>query len=130
MTLPFDTISHTGVLLPLFHEVCKKGFKQGKNPTEIVDTFFKRYQDNPSDKEKINLKEVSFIYSIRKNSGEIDNLRGFLNGLQINSGSIEFDNSKLETHTVETHIYRLRKKINDIFSDSNFIKSSKLGYTI
>ena len=47
------------------------------------------------DKEKINLKEVSFIYSIRKNSGEIDNLRGFLNGLQINSGSIEFDNSKL-----------------------------------
>ncbi len=39
-------------------------------------------------------------------------------------------NSKLETHTVETHIYRLRKKINDFFSDSNFIKSSKLGYTI
>ncbi len=47
------------------------------------------------DKEKINLKEVSFIYSIRKNSGEIDNLRGFFNGLQINSGSIKFDNSKL-----------------------------------
>tara|TARA_A100000164_G_C21691231_1_gene669037 strand:- start:101 stop:655 length:555 start_codon:yes stop_codon:yes gene_type:complete len=39
-------------------------------------------------------------------------------------------NSKLETHTVETHIYRLRKKINDIFNDNNFIKSSKLGYTI
>ena len=39
-------------------------------------------------------------------------------------------NSKLETHTVETHIYRLRKKINDIFEDNNFIKSSKLGYTI
>ncbi len=47
------------------------------------------------DKEKINLKEVSFIYSIRKNSGEIDNLRGLFNGLQINSGSIKFDNSKL-----------------------------------
>ena len=39
-------------------------------------------------------------------------------------------NSKLETHTVETHIYRLRKKINNIFSDKNFIKSSKAGYTI
>ena len=39
-------------------------------------------------------------------------------------------NSKLETHTVETHIYRLRKKINDIFEDSNFIKSSKSGYVI
>ena len=39
-------------------------------------------------------------------------------------------NSKLETHTVETHIYRLRKKINDIFEDNNFIKSSKSGYLI
>tara|TARA_A100001011_G_scaffold250087_1_gene258379 strand:- start:101 stop:652 length:552 start_codon:yes stop_codon:yes gene_type:complete len=39
-------------------------------------------------------------------------------------------NSKLETHTVETHIYRLRKKINNIFSDKNFIKSSKAGYSI
>ena len=39
-------------------------------------------------------------------------------------------NSKLETHTVETHIYRLRKKINNIFSDENFIKSSKAGYSI
>ena len=39
-------------------------------------------------------------------------------------------NSKLETHTVETHIYRLRKKINDMFGDNKFIKSSKLGYKI
>ena len=39
-------------------------------------------------------------------------------------------NSKLETHTVETHIYRLRKKINDTFKNSNFIKSSKYGYAI
>ena len=39
-------------------------------------------------------------------------------------------NSKLETHTVETHIYRLRKKIKDCFNDNNFIKSSKQGYTI
>ena len=38
--------------------------------------------------------------------------------------------SKLETHTVETHIYRLRKKISDIFSNDDFIKSSKLGYII
>ena len=39
-------------------------------------------------------------------------------------------NSKLETHTVETHIYRLRKKINNVFQDKNFIKSSKSGYII
>ena len=38
--------------------------------------------------------------------------------------------SKLETHTVETHIYRLRKKISDVFNNDSFIKSTKLGYNI
>ena len=36
----------------------------------------------------------------------------------------------LETHTVETHIYRLRKKIKDKFNDDSFIKSKKDGYLI
>jgi len=39
-------------------------------------------------------------------------------------------NSSLETHTVETHIYRLRKKLKETFNDDNFIKSSKTGYLI
>ena len=38
--------------------------------------------------------------------------------------------SDLETHTVETHIYRLRKKIKDQFDDQNFILSYKDGYSI
>ena len=37
---------------------------------------------------------------------------------------------ELETHTVETHIYRLRKKINEKFNDNNFIKSNELGYFV
>ena len=36
----------------------------------------------------------------------------------------------LETHTVETHIYRLRKKIKDEFDDDNFILNSNLGYNL
>jgi len=36
----------------------------------------------------------------------------------------------LETHTVETHIYRLRKKIKDTFNDDTFIQSKKNGYII
>ena len=37
---------------------------------------------------------------------------------------------ELETHTVETHIYRLRKKIKDKFGDDHFILSLKDGYKI
>ncbi len=35
-----------------------------------------------------------------------------------------------DTHTVETHIYRLRKKINEKFSDENFIMNTKDGYSL
>ena len=38
--------------------------------------------------------------------------------------------ANMETHTVETHIYRLRKKISDLFKDEQFILSHKNGYFI
>jgi hypothetical protein len=47
---------------------------------------------------------------------------------------LQFDvwgySSQLETHTVETHIYRLRKKILKTFNDNEFIISHKNGYKI
>ena len=63
MTLPFASISNTSMLLPLFHDVCNKGFSMGKNPTEIVDNFFKKQQENFSEEEKINLlfRFIQFI---------------------------------------------------------------------
>ena len=36
----------------------------------------------------------------------------------------------IETHTVETHVYRLRKKLKDTVQDDNFLKSLKEGYKI
>ena len=36
----------------------------------------------------------------------------------------------VDTHTVETHIYRLRRKIKETFNDENFIRSEKKGYSI
>ena len=38
--------------------------------------------------------------------------------------------SNIETHTVETHVYRLRKKMLEIFNDENFLISKKNGYQI
>ena len=55
MTLPFDTITKTGALLPLFFETCEKGFSKNETPTAIVDSFFKKYQARRSPKSQINL---------------------------------------------------------------------------
>lgn len=55
MTLPFDAVTKTGVLLPLFHETCQKGFSSGEDPTTIVNTFFKKYQARRTPESQINL---------------------------------------------------------------------------
>ena len=51
----------------------------------------------------------------------------FFEELQKNVWSYQSD---METHTVETHIYRLRKKISNSFNDNEFIISKKNGYKI
>jgi phosphoenolpyruvate carboxylase len=55
ITLPFDAIDNTGVLLPLFTDVCDNGFKKQETPKEIVDFFTKKYLNNVSETEKIDL---------------------------------------------------------------------------
>ncbi|HIP48168.1 MAG TPA: phosphoenolpyruvate carboxylase [Lutibacter sp.] len=54
-TLPFDKIKQTGVLLPLFEEVCKQGFSEGKNPLEIINVFYSKYTPDLSNTEKRDL---------------------------------------------------------------------------
>ncbi|MBL7473488.1 phosphoenolpyruvate carboxylase [Robertkochia sediminum] len=55
MTLPFDEITNTGVLLPLFSETCEKGFQENKDPQEIVNSFFKQYFEDPVEEERLSL---------------------------------------------------------------------------
>jgi phosphoenolpyruvate carboxylase len=55
ITLPFDSIDNTGVLLPLFTDVCDTGFKKQETPKEIVDFFAKKYLHSASETEKIDL---------------------------------------------------------------------------
>jgi phosphoenolpyruvate carboxylase len=55
ITLPFDAIDNTGVLLPLFSEVCDTGFKNNWSPKKIVDFFAEKYLGKTTEKEKIDL---------------------------------------------------------------------------
>ena len=76
------------------------------------------------DKNQLNLteKEADIIFFLKKAEKTVS-----INELQV---KVWGHSSKLDTHTVETHIYRLRKKISNKFNNDNFIKSKKLGYTI
>ena len=71
---------------------------------------------------KLTEKETNIIIFLfkSKNAVGIDRLQSEVWGYH----------SDLETHTVETHIYRLRKKILNTFNDDNFIISKKNGYQI
>ena len=71
---------------------------------------------------KLTEKEVNTIVHLSKNQypTTIQELQTTVWGYQ----------SNIETHTVETHIYRLRKKIFRAFQDKNFIISKKKGYQI
>ncbi|WP_435066987.1 phosphoenolpyruvate carboxylase [Christiangramia sp. 3-2217-3z] len=52
LTLPYDEIQKTGALLPLFQELCERGFSDNKNPSEIVEHFFERYGETPTEDER------------------------------------------------------------------------------
>ena len=71
---------------------------------------------------KLTEKEIQIILYLRENKK-----KNHVLDLQKNIWSYSSD---METHTVETHIYRLRKKISDKFKDENFILSHKNGYFI
>jgi len=55
LTLPYNDIRKTGALLPLFQEICETGFNNNENPSQIVDRFFQKYGENPTEEEKVDL---------------------------------------------------------------------------
>tara|TARA_B110000003_G_C16577538_1_gene506768 strand:+ start:819 stop:1382 length:564 start_codon:yes stop_codon:yes gene_type:complete len=71
---------------------------------------------------KLTEKEINIISYLSKSNNPVG-----INELQEKVWSYQFD---IETHTVETHIYRLRKKISNTFNDKDFIVSKKNGYQI
>ena len=71
---------------------------------------------------KLTEKEINTITYLSKSEKPVS-----IDELQEKVWSYQSD---IETHTVETHIYRLRKKILNTFNDNNFIVSEKNGYQI
>ncbi|GJQ06191.1 phosphoenolpyruvate carboxylase [Capnocytophaga cynodegmi] len=55
MTLPYEEVLETGTLLPLFSEMCNKGYEENSSPVEIVNNFFNKYLENPTEKQKNDL---------------------------------------------------------------------------
>ena len=71
---------------------------------------------------KLTEREINFILFL-KNSNSPQNIKNILK-------SVWKYSPNLETHTVETHVHRLRKKFFSHFKDDNFIKINKKGYFI
>ena len=71
---------------------------------------------------KLTEKEIDTIIYLSKTNKIISILE-----LQKKVWHYQYD---IETHTVETHIYRLRKKIYDVFKDDALILNDKNGYKI
>jgi len=67
-------------------------------------------------------KEINFLVLFKQNDKPLS--RNFI------LKNVWNYSSKSDTHTVETHIHRLRKKFLEKFKDSNFIKNNNKGYYI
>ena len=105
-------------------ELMKKHFENQSHITiknYIVD-LNARELHSKNTKLKLTEKEVSTIIYLSKNKNTVS-----IDDLEKNVWRYQSD---IETHTVETHIYRLRKKIFKTFKDDNFILSKKNGYQI
>ena len=94
-------------------EVIVKNYNIDLNSREILKNNIKL---------KLTEKEINTITYLSKSDKPVS-----VDELQEKVWSYQSD---IETHTVETHIYRLRKKILNTFNDNNFIISEKNGYQI
>ena len=94
------------------------------------ETFIGKYSINTNSREiffenkvlKLTEKEINILLFLSEHKEPV--------GIKKLQSKVWAYGPKLETHTVETHIYRLRKKILDTFGDNSFILSDNYGYKI
>ena len=90
-----------------------KNYTMDMNSREIIINYTKL---------KLTEKEINIITYLSKSNKPVS-----IDELQKKVWSYQSD---IESHTVETHVYRLRKKILNTFNDQEFIVSKKNGYQI
>jgi hypothetical protein len=114
----FELLEKINIQSLKFHFNKKSEFKTGQYKIDLNS----RELIAANNTLKLTEKETNIIIYLSSSSNPVN-----VNQLQFNVWGYR---SKLETHTVETHIYRLRKKILKNFGDKNFILSNKNGYKI
>ena len=97
-------------------------FQSNINIKEYTLNINSRVVSSKNNKLKLTEREIEIILFLKKHKNPIN-----INVLQKEVWGYAEDS---ETHTVETHVYRLRKKIKKTFDDQNFIQSDKKGYFI
>tara|TARA_B110001452_G_scaffold73049_1_gene59088 strand:+ start:11980 stop:12576 length:597 start_codon:yes stop_codon:yes gene_type:complete len=100
----------------------KYNFQSKLNIKDYTLNFNSRIISNKKKELKLTEREIDIILFLSENKTPQSIIE-----LQSKVWGYSFD---LETHTVETHIYRLRKKIKDKFNDENFIISHDEGYLV
>ena len=97
-------------------------FQSNINIKEYTLNINSRVVSSKNNKLKLTEREIEILLFLKKQKDPIN-----INVLQKEVWGYAEDS---ETHTVETHVYRLRKKIKKAFDDQNFIQSDKKGYFI
>jgi len=121
LTIPLAIMDFEKRVISLF---AKKEFKKNsyiKLADYIIDKNERKIVKNNLELQ-LSEKEINFLILFTKNSKAISKNSVLQNVWNYSPQS--------ETHTVETHIHRLRKKMYEKFGDNNFIKNNKKGYYI
>ena len=133
LTLPFDYIRNTSVLIPLFSDHCKNGYEKKLDPREITSSFFSRYLPEYDERSQINLL-YRFIQYIERQIVLFDAIEdaafGFVNNMH-GRGTIRnikedaTDNQKIDQ--LKDYLNRFKVRIVLTAHPTQFYPGSVLG---
>ena len=133
LTLPFDSIRNTSVLIPLFTDHCRNGYDQKLDPKEITSSFFRRYLPEYDEKEQVDLL-FRFIQYIERQVVLFDAIEdsafGYVNNMH-GRGTIrhikEDASDNLKVDELKDYLNRFKVRIVLTAHPTQFYPGSVLG---